>query len=32
MRRDLVERVRHDAKLPVEHIVVDVQSNPAAGA
>jgi len=32
MRRDLVERVRHDAKLPVEHVVVDVQSNPAAGA
>ena len=25
MRRDLVERVRDDAKLPVEHVVVDVE-------
>ena len=32
LRRDLVERVRHDAKIPVEHVVVDVHSNPAAGA
>jgi hypothetical protein len=32
LRRDLVERVRHDAKIPVEHVVVDVQPNPAAGA
>jgi hypothetical protein len=32
LRRDLVERVRHDAKLPVEHVVVDVHANPTAGA
>jgi hypothetical protein len=32
LRRDLVERVRHDSKIPVEHVVVDVHSNPAAGA
>jgi hypothetical protein len=32
LRRDLVERIRHDAKIPVEHVVVDVHSNPAAGA
>jgi hypothetical protein len=32
LRRDLVERVRHDAKVPVEHVVVDVHANPTAGA
>jgi hypothetical protein len=31
LRRDLVERVRHDAKVPVEHVVVDVHANPTAG-
>ena len=28
LRRDLIERVRHDTKIPVEHVVVDV-SDPA---
>ena len=32
LRRDLVERVRHDAKIPVEHVVVDVGAKPAGGA
>jgi hypothetical protein len=32
LRRDLVERVRHDAKIPVEHVVVDVKAKPAGGA
>ncbi|HWG81492.1 MAG TPA: hypothetical protein VN686_00660, partial [Gaiellales bacterium] len=32
LRRDLVERVRHDAKIPVEHVVIDVHQEPAAGA
>src|SRR5215210_6614036 len=26
LRRDLVERIRHEAELPVEHIVVDLET------
>jgi hypothetical protein len=29
LRRDLIERVRQDAGVPVEHVVVDVAPNPA---
>ena len=32
LRRDLIERVREDTKLPVEHVVVDVRTGGAAGS
>jgi len=32
LRRDLIERVRHDTKIPVEHVVVDVTTNPGPAA